>query len=110
MSQGALHESSDEDPTDKLNDHLNKKRLSCPSCKATKFPSLSKLKSVLLLNHAGILLINTRIASIGTRTINHMHVLHAVASNDFLNDRILIGIPKVNMAIQRTPPSFTTAL
>jgi hypothetical protein len=70
MDQGAFMESSDEDPADELNDHRPNQQLSCPSCDATNFPNLSKLKSVLVTATCGYYLANTEAASIETRTIS----------------------------------------
>jgi hypothetical protein len=112
MDQGAFKgfgESSDGDPTDDLNDLRPNQQLSCPSCEATNFPNLSKLKSVLVTATCGYYLVNTEAASIETHTISLTNALHWAASNASLNDRILNGIPRANMEIQRIPISFTTA-
>jgi hypothetical protein len=76
MDQGAFMESSNEDPMDELNYHRPNQQLSCPSCDATNFPNLSKLKSVLVTATCGYYLVNTEAASIETRTISLTNAQH----------------------------------
>jgi hypothetical protein len=109
MDRGALVESFDGNPMAKQNDYRSNKQLSCPTCEATNFPNLSKLKSVLLTAACGYHPVNPKVASIEIHTIGLMNVWHRVALSASLNDRILIDIPRANMGIQRFPRSFTIA-
>jgi hypothetical protein len=70
MLDDAVDEVSDGEATDEPNEVRPGQSLSCPDCKATDFPSLSKLKSVAHRDKRGIFS-SQRIASIGILTIYH---------------------------------------